>query len=362
VTTDPKFTAPWHGIPRGEIDWHPLVDEDACIGCGMCVTGCKRSVYRFDFEAKKAVVAEPLNCMVGCMTCSNTCLVDAIHFPSLDALEELASLPSVHHTIEDDLLARRETLEIRRPQVSSGTIAQLEVAKIARFGERNLVVELRPHSEQDALREFTPGQYLELWIPDTDLLSRAYSIGSTPREDGAIVVDLRRVEEGRFSDYAFQRMQVGDVIQARGPLGSFRVTSATDTPLVFVARGTGFAPVRAMIGEQLRLAPARDIVLFWGVTESSDFYAFDELAVWCESDPNFQAVLTARQIDKDFRAPAGVSVEQGTVYDAVERSTLPLAGRDAYLAGPRKTMRLAVAALSNHGVDSERIVVDTYGG
>ncbi|MDW4907829.1 4Fe-4S binding protein [Streptomyces sp. ADMS] len=45
---DPKFTKPRHGIPREDIaDWHPTVDEDVCIGCGTCVTGCSRLVYRF---------------------------------------------------------------------------------------------------------------------------------------------------------------------------------------------------------------------------------------------------------------------------------------------------------------------------
>lgn len=50
---DPKLTKPWHGVPREMIDWHPTVNEDACIGCG-------RLVYRFDFARKKAVVADPL--------------------------------------------------------------------------------------------------------------------------------------------------------------------------------------------------------------------------------------------------------------------------------------------------------------
>ena len=56
---DPKFTKPWHGIPREEIDWHPTINEDACIGCGTCVTGCSRLVYRFDYTKNKAVVAGP---------------------------------------------------------------------------------------------------------------------------------------------------------------------------------------------------------------------------------------------------------------------------------------------------------------
>ncbi len=52
---DPGFAKHWHGILREQIDWHPTVNETACIGCGTCVTGCGRLVYRFDFERKKPV-------------------------------------------------------------------------------------------------------------------------------------------------------------------------------------------------------------------------------------------------------------------------------------------------------------------
>ena len=80
---------PWHGIPRESIKWHPTVDESKCVGCGMCVTGCGRKVYAFDYEKKKPVVLRPDNCMVACVTCSNTCLRDAISFPSVDYVRNL---------------------------------------------------------------------------------------------------------------------------------------------------------------------------------------------------------------------------------------------------------------------------------
>ncbi len=83
---DPKFTKPWHGIAREAIEWHPTVDDDVCIGCGTCVTGCSRLVYRFDYTRLKAIVVDPLNCMVGCTTCANTCPTNAITFPPLQVV------------------------------------------------------------------------------------------------------------------------------------------------------------------------------------------------------------------------------------------------------------------------------------
>jgi CDP-4-dehydro-6-deoxyglucose reductase len=243
---------------------------------------------------------------------------------------------------------------------SPDRIVQLEVTNIERPGVNNLVIQLRPQGD-GCLCQFIPGQYLEVWLPQSELLSRAYSIASAPREDGAVEVDLRRVQGGRFSEYAFERMKVGDVLQGRGPLGSFNVTSATTTPLLFVARGTGFAPIKAMIEQQLALTPQRDIVLFWGTTDASDFYKLDAVASWRRANPNFMAVLVARTIPDGFAPPAELSVEIGTVYAAIELSPLGLAGRDAYVAGPRKTTTLAAQALRKRGVEPRRIKVDSYG-
>lgn len=70
----------WHGIERTTIDWHPVIDESKCIGCGICVTSCPRGVYKYDYKNKKSKVVNPLNCMVACQTCANLCPVGAISF------------------------------------------------------------------------------------------------------------------------------------------------------------------------------------------------------------------------------------------------------------------------------------------
>lgn len=73
----------WNGVPREEIDWKPTVDEELCIGCGMCVLNCGAKVYTFDKIKQKPIVSNPLKCKVGCVTCQNTCTAHALSFPSL---------------------------------------------------------------------------------------------------------------------------------------------------------------------------------------------------------------------------------------------------------------------------------------
>lgn len=79
----------WHGISREEIKWFPAVEDDLCIGCGLCVLGCGPHVYDFDYERRKTVVTNLYKCKVGCVTCANTCPTYAIAFPPLSYLHKL---------------------------------------------------------------------------------------------------------------------------------------------------------------------------------------------------------------------------------------------------------------------------------
>jgi NAD-dependent dihydropyrimidine dehydrogenase PreA subunit len=103
---------PWHGILREEIKWNPTVDESKCVGCGMCVTGCGRKVYGFDYEKKKPVVVRPNNCMVACVTCANTCLKDAISFPPVDDVRQLMKKEKLLAKAMEELRKRMEELKI----------------------------------------------------------------------------------------------------------------------------------------------------------------------------------------------------------------------------------------------------------
>lgn len=195
-------------------------------------------------------------------------------------------------------------------------------------------------------------------MPDPKLAKPWHGV---PREDGRIELHLRRVEGGHFTTWAFEQMKVGDVLTVRGPLGHFVVRSPLDKPLLFVARGTGFAPIKAMIEQQLKLSPERDLALFWGVTDTSDLYELDLLASWAKHNPNFHGVLTARTGSAGFTAPPGLAFRPGTCYDALAASSLHVANRDVYVAGPRKTVQAVLNVLLQKGVPRERILVDSFG-
>ena len=358
---DPKFAKPWHGIPREQIDWHPTVDIAACIGCGTCVTGCGRLVYRFDYESKKAVVVDPLNCMVACVTCANTCPTHAISFPSLATVHALTTQAMVRHAIEDELLARRGQLEGDAELPHRDRIVHLVVVAIRDVAPAIRVVTLAPREQADCLCQFVPGQYLEIWAPGHAWISRAYSIGNAPRDDGRVDLMIQRVPEGRITSWVFEEMQVSDVVTARGPLGAFTMRSTIDTPIAFIAGGTGFAPVKAMVEQQLRLVADRDMVLFWGVRDASAFYALDDIAAWMQTNHRLRCVLASEDGTAGVRSIPRVAIVEGTVDVAVRNSALDLTGRDSYVAGPPVMVRAVIEALQARGVEASRIIVDAFG-
>jgi CDP-4-dehydro-6-deoxyglucose reductase len=358
---DPKFTKPWHGVPRENIFWNPMVIEDACIGCGTCVTGCSRLVYRFDFERKKPVVVDPLNCMVGCTTCANTCPAHAIAFPPIESILALEGRAAVRHAVEDDLLARRDILGVAFSIPHADRIVTLRVTEAEPAGADVLRVRLAPVTAGECFCEFIPGQYIELWQPDAPSMSRAYSIANTPDGNPGVELHIRRVEGGRFTNWAFSQMKIGDCIQARGPLGNFTMRSLSQTPLLFLAGGTGFAPLLALLRQQVRSQLDRDMVLIWGMKAASDFYALDDIQRLLTAAPRLRVILAAETKSSPLPRHDHLSFVTGNVIEALGADMTALSGRDIYAAGPPALLRLLGSQLDRWGIARDRVHIDSFG-
>ena len=113
---DKKFSE-WHGVSREKIKWNPVIDESKCIGCGLCVTTCRRGVYKFDYVSKKAKVVNPDNCLVGCQTCVNLCPAKAISFAEKDKTrekaQEIVKTTKILLRVKKELELRKAELEIK---------------------------------------------------------------------------------------------------------------------------------------------------------------------------------------------------------------------------------------------------------
>lgn len=109
---------PWHGVPREEICWYPLVESCKCDGCGLCVTSCPSGALAFDFELDLAFASQPHRCLVGCTICAMLCPNEAIHLPDHRVAQEIIARHAVTERARRELGARRRKLAGILPSTS----------------------------------------------------------------------------------------------------------------------------------------------------------------------------------------------------------------------------------------------------
>ncbi len=120
---------------------------------------------------------------------------------------------------------------------------------------------------------FIPGQYIE--VIGVNGMRRSYSIANYGLQDKILELHIRAVKSGAMSEYWFKQAKVNDLLRLNGPLGTFFLRDAPDMDLVFLATGTGIAPVKAML-ESLSMKSTnqsfRSVTVFWGGRVHSDLY------------------------------------------------------------------------------------------
>jgi CDP-4-dehydro-6-deoxyglucose reductase len=123
--------------------------------------------------------------------------------------------------------------------------------------------------------QFAAGQYIDLILPDGK--RRAYSIANPPEPQGVIDLDLhiRHLAGGLFTDQLFATAKERDRVEIEVPLGTFFLRDS-DKPVIFLATGTGYAPIRSIILDALAWGRGRPMTLYWGARCKADLYLLEE--------------------------------------------------------------------------------------
>src|SRR6476659_7383912 len=142
-----------------------------------------------------------------------------------------------------------------------------------RLADDVMVLQLKlPASER---LQFLAGQYLEFLLRDGS--RRSFSMGNAPHDDELVEIHVRHVPGGQFTDHVFGKMKEKDILRFEAPLGTFFLREDSTKPIVFVASGTGFAPIKSIIEHTLHKGVTRPMTLYWGGRRPKDLY-MDELA------------------------------------------------------------------------------------
>jgi len=201
---------------------------------------------------------------------------------------------------------------------------------------------------------FHAGQYLDVLLEGGR--RRSFSIASPPHDSELIELHVRRVSGGGFTERLFgSDLTVGSLLRIEGPVGQFSYREGTG-PLLMVAGGTGFAPLKSMLRHVLETGIRRRIHLYWGARHTRDVYEEAQVLEWVRRHPPFAftAVLS------EATAAEAAHHRAGFVHDAVLADYPDLAGFEVYAAGPPAMIEAMRTSFPRQGLAAEHLYFDSF--
>jgi len=304
----------------------------------------------------------PHSCRSGhCASCRARLVSGDIHYPNgrtagLTAEEAKAGYilmcqarPRSDLQVEARLVAHAGDVEIKT--------LPCRVARLERLAPDVMQMFLRLPAVETM--PFRAGQYLDVLLEGGQ--RRSFSIASPPHDSDLLELHVRRVVGGGFTTAVFEQLRVGSLLRIEGPIGQF-IYQEGAAPVILVAGGTGFAPIKAMLRQVLeRPAGAgmlRNIHFYWGARRQVDVYEEALVLEWARRFPNlrFTAVLS----EPAPQDRAGGHRRFGWVHEAVLADHPSLEGFDVYAAGPPALIEAIRAEFPARGVSEERLRFDSF--
>lgn len=199
------------------------------------------------------------------------------------------------------------------------------VAKIERVTDDVAIVSLQlPANER---LQYLAGQYIEFLLKDNK--RRSYSMANAPCKDELITLHIRHMPGGLFTDQVFGTMKERDILRFEGPFGSFFLREDSGKPLVLLAAGTGFAPIKAIVEQAGHNKTERNMVLYWGGRRPKDLYMNELCEEWARSLPQFRYI----PVVSDAQPEDNWSGRTGYVHRAVMDDLPDLSAYQVYACG-----------------------------
>jgi CDP-4-dehydro-6-deoxyglucose reductase len=178
---------------------------------------------------------------------------------------------------------------------------------------------------------FHAGQYIEVILKDGK--RRSYSMANAPHAASALELHIRHLNGGLFTDHVFGAgvtvMKEREILRLEGPFGSFFLREDSQLPIVMLASGTGFAPIKSIVEHMVHENIARPITLYWGGRRPSDLYMNEIVEQWASTIPDFTYV----PVISDALPEDGWAGRTGFVHRAVMQDFRDLSGYQVYACG-----------------------------
>jgi CDP-4-dehydro-6-deoxyglucose reductase, E3 len=171
------------------------------------------------------------------------------------------------------------------------------------------------------------GQYVEFILRDGS--RRSYSMANAPSNGPHVELHVRHMPGGKFTDHVFTAMKEKEILRVEGPFGSFYLRENSDKPMILLASGTGFAPIKAIIEHMQAKGITRPATLYWGGRRPADLYLDDWVQAKLAEMPNLQYV----PVISDALPEDDWTGRTGFVHRAVLEDFSDLSGHQVYACG-----------------------------
>jgi CDP-4-dehydro-6-deoxyglucose reductase len=202
------------------------------------------------------------------------------------------------------------------------------------------------------------GQYVEFILRDG--ARRSYSMANAPHTlaaSGGLELHIRHMPGGKFTDHVFNAMQTKEILRVEGPFGSFFLREDSDKPIVLLASGTGFAPIKAMIEHLQFKNIQRPVTIYWGGRRPADLY----MDAWVKTRLTEMPQLRYVPVISDALPEDAWSGRTGFVHQAVLQDSPDLSGHQVYACGAPVVVDSARAAYTTQaGLPEEEFYADAF--
>ncbi len=219
------------------------------------------------------------------------------------------------------------TIEVREVEVGDFPSKKLptRIAKIEKLSHDVMLVILQlPATEKFAFRA---GQYIEFLLRDGK--RRSYSMANAPHTSDQISLHIRHMPGGLFTDQVFSTLKERDILRIEGPQGTFFLREDSKKPIILLASGTGFAPIKAVIEHAFEQKNQRPMTLYWGGRRPADLYMHQLCMDWAAQHPEFHYV----PVVSDALAEDNWSGRTGFVHRAVLEDYSNMSALQVYACG-----------------------------
>lgn len=200
---------------------------------------------------------------------------------------------------------------------------------------------------------YRAGQYVDVRLRDGTC--RSYSLATAPGSGDELELHIRHRPGGSFTDQLFGRARVRDMLRIEGPFGRFHLDETSARPMILLASGTGFAPLKAIVEDMQARGIARPAALYWGGRRAADLYAGALAGEWARTRPEFSYVPVLSEPD------AGWTGRTGLVHAAVMADFPDLSGHDVYACGAPVMVEAARADFTGRcGLPADRFFADAF--